>query len=302
MTGEVEQTYRYQMEKPVEYVPQRVVSLVPSVTESLFDLNIGSRVVGVTDYCTRPAELVRRLPKVGGTKNPDIQMILALRPDLVIMNREENRRADADALAAAGIPTWITHPDTVREALDLLWAIMDVFEEPSMVPRVRLIEITYEWTLGVTRELTPKRAFVPIWRDPWMTFNRETYIHDLLRVVGVENVFADRTRRFPLEADLGQAEPLDAGDSRAAGHDDRYPRISLDEVVAAQPDLVLLPDEPYAFAQSDLNELAALDIPAAKNGQILLVDGSLLTWHGTRIAYALRDLPPLLGTLPAQGN
>src|SRR5579859_5179268 len=107
MTGEVEQTYRYQMEKPVEYVPQRVVSLVPSITESLFDLNIGSRVVGVTDYCTRPAELVRQLPNVGGTKNPDIQTIVALRPDLVIMDREENRKAYAEALAAAGIPTWI---------------------------------------------------------------------------------------------------------------------------------------------------------------------------------------------------
>ncbi len=302
MTGEVEQTYRYQMEKPVDYVPQRVVSLVPSITESLFDLNIGSRVVGVTDYCTRPAEFVRRLPKVGGTKNPGIQTILALHPDLVIMNQEENRKADAEALAAVGVPTWITHPNTVREALDLLWAIMDVFEEPSMVPRVRLIEVTYEWTLGVTRELPPKRAFVPIWRDPWMTFNRETYIHDLLRVVGVDNVFADRTRLFPLKADLGEAEPLAADDPRVAGRDDRYPRISLDEVIAAQPELVLLPDEPYVFAQSDVKELSGLDIPAAKNNQILLVDGSLLTWHGTRIAYALRDLPPLLGTLPPQGT
>ncbi len=300
MTVEVEQTYRYQMEKPVDYVPQRVVSLVPSVTESLFDLNIGSRVVGVTDYCTRPAELVRKLPKVGGTKNPDIQTILALRPDLVIMNQEENRESDSEALIAAGIPTWVTHPNTVREALDLLWAIMDVFEEPSMVPRVRLIEITYEWTLGVTRELPAKRAFVPIWRDPWMTFNHETYIHDLLRVVGVENIFANRTRRYPLKADLGQAEPLPEDDPRVAGRDTRYPRISLDEVVEAQPELVLLPDEPYAFAQSDANGLATLDIPAAKNGQIMLVDGSLLTWHGTRIAYALRDLPPLLGTVPTQ--
>src|SRR5690349_13852665 len=123
--------YAYEAEKPVDYVPQRVVSLVPSVTESLFDLNIGRRVVGVTDYCTRPADGVRNLPKLGGTKNPDIQGILALHPDLVIMNREENRPEDADALQAAGVPVWVTHPDTVREALNLLWSIMDVFEEPS---------------------------------------------------------------------------------------------------------------------------------------------------------------------------
>jgi ABC-type Fe3+-hydroxamate transport system substrate-binding protein len=288
--------YAYQMEKPVDYVPQRVVSLVPSITESLFDLNLGSRVIGVTDYCTRPAEGVRRLPRLGGTKNPNIEAIVALRPDLVIMNQEENRRADAEALQAAGIPTWVTHPNTVREALDLLWTIMDVFEEPSMVPRVRLIEVAYEWTLGVTKEQTPKRVFVPIWRDPWMTFNRETYIHDLLNTCGAENVFADRERRYPLQADLGHAEALPAGDPRLQDRDTRYPRITLDEVVAAQPEIVLLPDEPYAFTQADADEIARLDIPAARNGQIHLVDGSLLTWHGTRIAYALRDLPPLLGT------
>lgn len=295
-------TYVYQMEKPVDYVPQRVVSLVPSVTESLFDLNIGSRVVAVTDYCTRPAEGVKKLPKVGGTKNPNIEAIVALHPDLVIMNQEENRKADADSLTAAGVPIWLTHPNTVREALDLLWTIMDVFEEPSMVPRVRLIEVAYEWTLGVTRDFAPKRAFVPIWRDPWMTFNRDTYIHDLLHTCGVENVFADRTRRYPLAADIGDAEPLPDDDPRVPERDVRYPRISLDEVVAVQPDLVLLPDEPYVFTQNDADELASLDIPAAKNGQIHLVDGSLLTWHGTRIAYALRDLPPLLGISSLQGT
>jgi ABC-type Fe3+-hydroxamate transport system substrate-binding protein len=288
--------YAYQMEKPVDYVPHRVVSLVPSVTETLFDLNIGGRVVGVTDYCTRPADGVKRLPKVGGTKNPNIEMITGLRPDLVIMNQEENRKADADALQAAGIPVWTTHPNTVREALDLLWTIMDIFEEPSMVPRVRLIEVAYEWTLGVTRDLTPKRAFVPIWRDPWMTFNRDTFIHDLLHTCGVENVFADRDRAYPLAADLGQVEPIPADDPRVRERDVRYPRITLDEVVAAQPDIVLLPDEPFVFTQSDADEIARLDIPAAKNGRVHLVDGSLLTWHGTRIAYALRDLPPLLGT------
>ncbi len=295
-------SYVYRMEKPVDYVPQRVVSLVPSVTESLFDLNIGSRVVGVTDYCVRPAEGVRNLPKLGGTKNPDIAAIVALHPDLVIMNQEENRKADAEALEAAGIRTWVTHPDTVREALGLLWTIMDIFEEPSMVTRVRLIEVTYEWTIGATEDITPKRAFVPIWRDPWMTINRHTYVHDLLRTCGVENVFADRERHFPLAADLGEVPPLTADDPRIENQDTRYPRLSLDEVVEAQPELVLLPDEPYNFTQADADEIAQLDIPAAKNGQIHLVDGSLLTWHGTRIAYALRDLPPLFGTFRTEGT
>ncbi len=292
--------YEYRMEKPVDYVPRRVVSLVPSITETLFDLNIGARVIGVTDYCIYPVEGVAPLPKLGGTKNPDIARIIALTPDLVVMNAEENREEDVRALNAAGIATWVTHPNTVREALDLLWTIMDVFEEPSMVPRVRLIEITYEWTLGVIADSTPRRVFVPIWRNPWMTINRDTYIHDLLRVCGADNVFADRDRRYPLAADLGNADPLPPDDPRIVGRDVRYPRISLDEVIAAQPEIILLPDEPFAFTESDVEELSRLDVPAAKNNAIYLVDGSILSWHGTRLAYALRDLPPLLGALPSK--
>jgi ABC-type Fe3+-hydroxamate transport system substrate-binding protein len=301
-TSDTPESYAYRMEKPIDYVPRRVVSLVPSVTESLFDLNLGNRVIGITDYCIYPAEAVKAVPKVGGTKNPDIEKIVALRPDLVIMNSEENRKEDSEALRAAGISVWVTQPNTVREALDLLWTIMDVFEEPLMVPRVRLIEIAYEWTLGVTLDQTPRRVFVPIWRDPWMTVNRDTYMHDLLHTVGVENVFADRERRYPLAADLGSAEPIPADDPRVRDRDVRYPRVSLDEVVAMQPEVVLLPDEPYVFAQADADEIAHLDIPAAKNKQIHLIEGSLLSWHGTRIAYALRDLPPLLGTVPSNAT
>jgi ABC-type Fe3+-hydroxamate transport system substrate-binding protein len=287
--------YTFNIERPIDFVPQRVVSLVPSITESLFDLNLGGRVVAVTDYCIHPADQVARLPKVGGTKNPDIQQIIALRPDLVMMNSEENRPEDADALKAAGIATWITQPDTVKDALDLLWQIMDVFEESSMLPRVRLIVVTYEWIQGITADLEPRRVFAPIWRDPWMTVNRNTYVHDLLRVCGGLNVFAERDRLYPLKADLGEAEPYALDDPRAAGRDVRYPRLSLDEIVAAQPEVILLPDEPYLFTEQDADELRKLDIPASRTGEIHLVDGSVLTWHGTRLAYALRDLPPLFG-------
>jgi ABC-type Fe3+-hydroxamate transport system substrate-binding protein len=295
-----EPTYTMRLGSPYDFVPQRVVSLVPSVTESLFDLAVGSRVVGVTDYCTRPAAETPQRVRVGGTKNPNIPLIISLQPDLIIMNREENRKADADALKAAGFTVWETHPTTVREALNLLWDMMDVFEEASMVPRVRQIEVSYEWTLGLTANWTPRRVFCPIWRDPWMTFNADTYIHDLLLVCGAANVFAERDRKFPLKADLGQQAALAADDPRIAGRDTRYPRISLDEVVAAQPDLVLLPDEPYPFGQQDADEIAQLDIPAARSGQIKLVDGSLLTWHGTRLAHALLELPPLIDAIQDQ--
>ncbi len=287
--------YTYQMDAPVSRPPARVVSLVPSITESLFDLNLGNRVVGVTDYCVRPEAGVARLPRVGGTKNPDVARIVALQPDLVIVNQEENRREDVEALQAAGVPVWVTFPRTVADTFNLLWNIMHVFDEPTMVPRVRLIEQTMDWVWRMSEPRLldkPCRVFAPIWFDPLMTFNGDTYPSDLLRVCGGLNVFAERERRFPLEADLGQA-PADP--ALAAGRDTRYPRITLDEVVFAQPDVVLLPDEPYAFTETHRELFCQLDIPAARNNRVILVEGSLLTWHGTRIAYALNTLPNLLG-------
>ncbi|RMF51951.1 MAG: ABC transporter substrate-binding protein [Chloroflexota bacterium] len=286
-------THAYDYSHAIDFVPQRVVSLVPSLTESLFELNLGQRVVGVTDYCIYP-EAARALPKVGGTKNPDIEKIKALAPDLVMLNSEENRREDADALQAAGIPIWVTQPNSVREAIELLWEIMEVFEEASMVHRVRLIEITYETMRRYAEQNPPVRAFVPIWRDPWMTFNAQTFAHDLLFTCGALNVFAARERQFPLAADLGKAEPLAADDPRRAGRDTRYPRITLEEVEAAQPEIILLPTEPYAFSEADALAFDGLDVPAVRNGHIYIVEGSWITWHGTRMARAFRHLPPVI--------
>ena len=257
------------LEEPLPFPPQRVVSLVPSLTETLFDLDLGDRLIAVTDYCTRPAERVAALPKVGGPKSPDVAHIVALAPHLVLMGEDENRLADAQALAEAGLRLWAVRPRSVQDALNLLWAIMEVFEHPRMVPRVREIERARDYTFAAAEALPQRaRVFVPVWRDPWRTFNRATYAHDVLHVCGGANVFADRA--------------------------ERYPEISLDDVVAAQPEVVLLPSEPCAFTETDAATFRALDIPAAKNGRIHLVEGSLLSWYGTRLAYALRDLPPLL--------
>ncbi len=294
MTGD---TYGSQMDAPVDHPPQRVVSLVPSITESLFDLTLGSRLIGITDYCIYPADGVARLPRIGGTKNPDVARIIELRPDLVIANQEENRKEDVEALRAAGIPVWVTFPRTVADTFNLLWNIMDVFDEPVMVPRVRLIEQTMDWVWRISEKRVEDevcRVFAPIWLDPLMTFNGDTYASDLLRICGGVNVFAQRERLYPLKADLGQAEALPPDDVRLAGRDVRYPRVTMEEVVAAQPDVILLPSEPFHFTTEHIQLFSELDIPAARNKRIILVDGSLLTWHGTRIAYALNTLPDLL--------
>ncbi|MFW5748964.1 MAG: helical backbone metal receptor [Chloroflexota bacterium] len=289
--------YDYFADIPIAEPARRVVSLVPSLTETLFDLNLGDRVVGITDYCIHPEDQVEGLPRVGGTKNPDVDQVLALQPDLIFVNPEENRQEDVAAFRAAGIPVWVTFPRTVQDVFNLLWDIMDAFQETSMVPRVRLIEYQYDWVSGITQQQESAgnvvNVFAPIWYDPLMTFNEDTYIHDLLRVCGGMNVFAGRARRFPLSADLGEADPYDADDPRVAGRDTRYPRVTLAEVEAAQPDVILLPSEPFAFTEAHIPIFTALDVPAARNNRVHLIDGSYLTWHGTRVAYALNILPPL---------
>ncbi|MCU0510959.1 MAG: helical backbone metal receptor [Anaerolineae bacterium] len=282
---------------PIDHPPQTVISLVPSMTESLFDLGLGGRIIGRTDYCLYPAGQVDAIPTVGGTKNPRLEQIIALRPELVIVNREENRKEDADALTAAGIAVWETFPRTVSEVFTLLWNTMALFEVTEMSHRIRMIEYTFDWLNTIAEEraaLAPLRVFVPIWHDPLMTFNADTYAHDVLRLCGGSNIFADRERRYPLAADLGTAAPYAADDPRRAGRDTRYPRITLAEVTAAQPEVILLPSEPFLFTDEHVPLFAALDVPAAHHGRIHLVDGSLLTWHGTRIAYAMQQLPLLL--------
>jgi ABC-type Fe3+-hydroxamate transport system substrate-binding protein len=291
-----ESTYSYSLESPVEEAPATVLSLVPSITESLFDLNLGNRLIGRTDYCIYPADKVAYLPSIGGTKNPDIARIIQMRPELVFANYEENRKEDVEALRAAGIPVWVSFPKTLQEMFNLLWNIMYLFDESLMVPRIRLIEQIYDRLLNMSEanEDNLPSVFAPIWLDPLMTFNKDTYIHDLLFVCGAKNVFAERERQFPLEADLGKSEPLAADDPRLQNRDTRYPRITLEEVEVAKPDIILLPSEPYAFNERHIPIFKALDIPAAKHNRIHLVDGSWLTWHGTRAAYALNGLPALL--------
>jgi ABC-type Fe3+-hydroxamate transport system substrate-binding protein len=276
-----------------------VVSLVPSMTESMFDLGFGEALVGITDYCIHPAGKLEGLPRVGGTKNPRVEEVIALEPELVLANWEENTRRSVEALEAAGVRVWVTFPKTVRQALDLLWIMADLFHSRLAAARIESLEIGLEWAQKAAQQREPVRYFCPIWHEKtsaglpwWMTFNQQTYPHDLLHTLGGENVFATRQRRYPLEADLGMAEPQDAKE-----RDTRYPRLGLDEIRQAAPVLILLPDEPYGFSESHKEALQAWlgDTPAVQEGRVCLLDGSLITWHGTRLSRALQVLPELLG-------
>lgn len=283
--------------------PTRVVSLVPSVTESLFDLGLGNRLVGVTDYCIHPASGVAGLARIGGPKNPNVDRIVALKPDMVIANREENLEPDVIALEAAGLKVWVTFPQTAREAMDILWVLVRVFDVPREAIKLRALEQCLQWTVQAARSAPRVRVFCPVWRDTrnhppawWMTINRQTYAHDVLENCGGENVFAERERRYPLAAELGGTDPPADAPNPVEGRDTRYPRVTPDEIRQAAPEVILLPSEPYAFDESD--EALVLDAfagtPAVRAGHVHRVDGSLITWHGTRLAKALAELPSLL--------
>lgn len=278
--------------------PKRVVSLVPSLTESLFDLGLGTSVVGITDYCIHPSDALETLPRLGGTKTPRISDILSLNPDLVLANWEENSPETVEALETAGLSVWVSFPKTVRESLDVLWILVGLFHNQISATRLNTLELTLDWAKSSVIERKPLRYFCPIWYQQvsggsqwWMTFNRNTYCHDLLDLLGCQNVFAERERRYPLEADLGLAMP-----QPPEARDTRYPRVVLSEICSAQPEVILLPSEPFSFTDAHRLELIEqlAGIPAIDHGHIYLVDGSLITWHGTRLAHALRELPALL--------
>jgi ABC-type Fe3+-hydroxamate transport system substrate-binding protein len=268
------------------------------MTESLFELGLGASVVGVTDYCLHPAEAVAGLPRLGGTKNPRLADILALQPDLVLANWEENTRSTVEALEAAGTAVWVTFPRTVLESLDVLWKLAELFRSQEANIRLRTLEMTLDWTISAVDERRTVGYFCPIWQEEtqsgqpwWMTFNRQTYPSDLLLLLGGENVFAGRERRYPLGADLGLEAAQNPGE-----RDTRYPRVTVDEVVAAQPEVILLPDEPFAFGEQHARQISELlrETPAVQNDCVFSIDGSLITWHGTRLARALRELPAVL--------
>lgn len=279
---------------PLQQTPQRIVSLVPSLTEVLYAFGLGSRIVGITDYCVEPQPEVRSKPTIGGTKNPDVQAILRLAPDLVVANVEENRREDAEFLQAWGIPVFVCFPQTVAEALVTLQALAQATRaEAQASPVLERIAIAYKETKTLTAGRRKVRVFCPIWKEPWMTINRDTFIHDMLETCGGANIFAERERRFPLAADLGQRSEWET--VRFAGRDRRYPRVTLDEMAGLMPEIILLPDEPYRFTEADQADFVGLvQVPAVRDKRIYIIDGKTVCWYWSRLDDSLRSLRQLL--------
>jgi ABC-type Fe3+-hydroxamate transport system substrate-binding protein len=249
--------------------PTRIVSLIPSTTELLCHLGLADALVGVTVYCREPEALLRGKTRIGGEKDPDLERIRALAPDLVVANVEENRREDVDALRAAGIAVHVTYPRTAAGAIAM---IRELGEVTGTAARATALADDLEARLAAARAAAARRAatrvFYAIWREPYMTIGADTYVHDVLAVCGAANVFADATAR--------------------------YPRVTLDEIAARRPEVILLPDEPFRFRRVHVRDFAAYpDVPAVRDGRIHLVDGKPFSWHGARLGEALSTLPAL---------
>jgi ABC-type Fe3+-hydroxamate transport system substrate-binding protein len=233
----------------------RIVSLVPSTTETVAALGCADQLVGVTTYCTvgAPPDVAR----VGGTKNPALAQIVALRPDIVLANTEENRPPDLDELRSAGLNVHETLPKTVPEARDVILEIGGLLARGD---DARRIAADIDAALDEAEAAAPAERVVAltlIWRKPWMAIGPDTYADDLLWRCGFANALS--------------------------GYDDRYPKIEPGLMLGA--DVVFLPSEPYEFAEADLPAVTEL----APNTPAHFVDGELLTWHGPRTAAGLRE-------------
>ncbi|MFD5831840.1 helical backbone metal receptor [Lentzea sp. NPDC060358] len=234
--------------------PRRVVSLVPSITEAVA-VSVPSALVGATDYCTHPSGL--DVGRVGGSKYPDVGKVLELRPDLVVANSEENRPEDVERLRADGVPVWVTEaPAAVPMALASLRRLFGLAWDLEPEWLVRAEEL---WRDEKPAVLT---AVVPVWRRPWIVAGRDTFATDVLRRLGIENLYAS--------------------------DGERYPRPALQELNDRRPDLVVLPDEPYEFTHEDGPE-SFPGLPYA------LVNGRHLTWYGPSLVEARASLERALG-------
>lgn len=231
---------------------------MPSLSETLWWFHVADRLVGVTEYCTAPPHGFPNAERIRGTKNPDVARIAELDPDLVLANQEENRQRDVERLRDEGVPVYVTAPSSVAQAARMLGDLGRLVGAGGQGEGLaQAIDRALETKGDVPGE--PLRAFVPVWRDPWMATGTGTYAADLLRRCG-----------FAVVPDAA-----------------RYPEVTLEEVRALEPDVVLLPDEPYAFGEADRAAFAGWDV------RIRRIDGTQLTWYGPRTPYAIGELTRL---------
>lgn len=227
--------------------PTRIVSLVPSITETLADLGLDDEVVGLTRFCVHPEGWKKKKTIVGGTKIVRIERTLSLLPDLILANREENVKEQVEKLAES-VPVALTEVKTVEEGVQMIRDVGALCNRKGSAER-----LASEIERSFPRRSPTIRAAYLIWRNPWMTIGGDTFISDVMRRAGFVNAFGNRMR---------------------------YPELSLEILRRSKADVILLSSEPFPFQEKHLKEITATEIPA------LLVDGQAFSWHGSRMRYA----------------
>ena len=243
-------------------MPKRVVSLVPSQTELLFDVGLGEEIVGITKFCVHPAEQVKNVCKIGGTKQLDILKIKLLQPHLIIANKEENERGQVEELMK-DCPVWVSDINNLGSAIDMIERVGELVGKSSEA-KVLATDIARGFNNLLIKPPQKRTAYF-IWRKPYMLAGKGTFIDSMLQKCGLTNAF-----------DLA-----------------RYPEVDAAMLVAAQPEVVLLSSEPYPFRQKHIEEFQAL-LP---NASVKLVDGEMFSWYGSRLLHAPRYFEQLMTTL-----
>ncbi|NCD70148.1 ABC transporter substrate-binding protein [Mucilaginibacter agri] len=245
--------------------PKRIISVVPSQTELLFYLGLQEQVVGVTKFCIHPATGVAAKAKIGGTKQLDIEKIKSLQPDLIIANKEENERSQIEELMNY-FPVWISDVYDLPGALQMIENISDITDKPTEARKlISDIEEGFQQLVPITKQLSV--AYL-IWRKPYMTAGNETYIDDMLSRCGLVNCL----------------------------NDTRYPEVDASKLAELNPDVVLLSSEPYPFKQRHVDEFKSM-LP---NARVLLVDGEMFSWYGSRLQFASKYFAEIIKMLENQ--
>lgn len=254
-------TFRDQLNRGVKLsrVPKRIISIVPSQTELLFYLGLEAEVIGITKFCIHPAEKFKSVTKIGGTKQLDIEKIRSLNPDLIIANKEENDRLQVEELMNI-CPVWTSDIFDLDSALQMISSIGDITGRPEQANDL-CKEINHLFN-GIQLPLTKLKVAYFIWRKPYMLAGKGTFIDCMLQVCGLNNI-------------------TDTG---------RYPEIDAEALIAANPDLVFLSSEPYPFARKHIEEFKTI-LP---NARVVLVDGEMFSWYGSRLLHAPMYFKPLM--------
>ncbi len=233
----------------IPYPPKRIISLVPSQTELLYDLGLEDEVVGITKFCVHPEKWFRNKTRIGGTKKLNIDKIKELQPDLIIANKEENERAQIEELATH-FPVWISDIKTLAETQQMIHMLGEVVDKGDETKQL-LSDIDTGFA-GLQKATSHKRVAYFIWRDPWMSIGGDTFISSMIANIGWENVLQ---------------------------HEGRYPTVTLEDLKNYNPDIVLLSSEPFPFKEKHIEEVKAV-LPGV---EVLLVDGEMFSWYGSRM-------------------